>query len=102
MQDKLLFKGVFQLKDTHGLPLDMIFELVKEAGYSIDYCDLLCNAWLNDCLKFEGIVRELEMLGGSHVEEWKLCCAILIERHPEIAQAANPIDECCKRLLSLK
>ena len=97
-----LIGGIFTLKDTFGFPLDMSYELVKENGHLIDYCELLCDAWLNDCLKFDMVVRELEMLGGSHVEEWKLAGAVWLQQHAEAMKMQNPVDEFCRFVLSEK
>jgi hypothetical protein len=92
-----LLGGVFRLKDQHGFPLDMSFEIAKENGFLIDYAELLSDAWFNDCLKFDFITRELDMLGGSHVEEWKQWAALWLSQN-----RLNQIDAFCRHVLTVK
>lgn len=46
--------GVFQFYDSHGLPLDIVFSLLKDQGYSISYYDFVKDAaiagWKNETI----------------------------------------------------
>jgi hypothetical protein len=99
---RLLVGGIFKMKDQVGFPLDCSYDICKENNLAIDYCELLCDAWLTNCLGFDAVCRELELLGGSHVEEWKTAGAVFTSFHPECLDAENPVDEFCKYILDVK
>lgn len=98
----VLVGGVFKLKDQCGFPLDMAFEICRERGMFIDYCELLSDAWLSGCAQFDAVVRELDLLGGSHLEEWKEAGAKWLSRNPAALGTDNPIDEFCKWAMATK
>jgi hypothetical protein len=101
---KILVGGIFRMKDEQGVPLDFSHDICREKGWVIDYMELLCDAWLNDCLKFDSVVRELEMLGGSCVEIWKQAGSVWISEFLKSSGSLsqNPIDEFCREMLSIK
>lgn len=90
------------MKDELGFPLDMSYEIIKEKGLAIDYMELLCDAWLNDCLKFDSVCRELDMLGGSHVEHWKLGGCAFLNKYPKALKCSEPINVFCRYVLQRK
>lgn len=97
-----LIGGIFKMKDQEGFPLDASFDLCRDKGLAIDYMEFLCDAWLSDCLGFDSVIRELDMLGGSRVDEWKMRGCVYISLNPEAMKAENPVDEFCKYTLALK
>jgi len=101
-EGKRLVGGVFTLKNQAGFPLASSFEILKEQGRAIDYCELLCAAWLHDCLGFDSVTKELDMLEGSHVEDWKRCGASFLSRHPKAMRQVDPINVFCRYTLQKK
>lgn len=97
-----LIGGIFRMKDEIGFPLDMSFEICQEHNWRIDYLELLCDAWLKDCLGFDSVIKELDMLESSHVEEWKTVCTSTLNRFPKMLRTENPISTACKYWLSRK
>lgn len=80
----------------------MSYEICKEKGVLIDYCELLCDAWLNDCLKFDNICKELEMLGGSHLRDFQVAGALFLERYPLAKSKPDPVNIFCKYMITKK
>lgn len=101
-EGKPLLGGIFKAKDQCGIPLDFRFDTAREKGMAIDYMELLCDAWLSNCLGFDTIVRELDLLGGSRVDDWKAAGCIWLSSNPDAMQSENPINEFCYAILSLK
>ncbi len=90
------------MKDQCGFPLDASFDLAREKGLAIDYMELLCDAWLSDCLGFDAVVRELDMLGGSRVDDWKYCGKVFLSGKPDWNNYSNPINAFCEAILTEK
>ena len=99
---KPLVSGLFTIKDQCGFPLDAAFEECKQRGVTPDIFELLCAAWVGNPLGFDAIVRELDLLGGSHIEEWKRAGAMWLIEHPGARSAQNPVDEFCRAMLARK
>lgn len=57
--DIIIFKGVYKLHETHGLPLDAIFICFMESGYLPDWIDLYQNA-LSAGMKHSRIISKLQ------------------------------------------
>ena len=100
--NKPLVTGLFRLQDQHGLPVETSLDLCRERGVAPDYCEMLCSAWLNDCLKFDSFIEKLELAGGSHVKQWKEAGAAFFSRFPEALRDPNPIDVFCRAMLAKK
>ncbi len=101
-EGKPLLGGIFKIKDQCGFPLDASFDLAREKGLAIDYMELLCDAWLSNCLGFDAVVRELDMLGGSRIDDWKRAGIDYLNHFPEMNQFDDPINEFCKFTLTIK
>lgn len=102
---KPLIGGIFRLKDECGFPMDMSYEITKEKGWHIDYLELLCDAWTRSnfsCLGFDTMVRELELLGGSHVESWKKIMTVTVAKFPKMMNTLSPINTACRYWLAKK
>jgi hypothetical protein len=101
-EGKPLVGGIFRMKDEQGFPLDSSYDYCRESGLAIDYLELLCDAWLNSPEKYDAVVAELNFLGGSHEDAFKLAGAIWLAAHPEAMAKENPIDEFCRAVLEFK
>lgn len=101
-EGKLLIGGVFRMKDEYGFPLDCSRDVIKEKGWEIDYLELLCDAWLHDVDGFDSVCRELDMMDGSHVDQWKLYGAVFLQQHPKSIQRKDSIDVFCRYVMAKK
>lgn len=101
-EGKPLMGGVFRMKDEHGFPLDCSRDVLKEKGWEIDYLELLCDAWLHDVDGFDSVCRELDMLDGSHVQQWKLYGAVFLKQHPRAIQRTDSVDVFCRYVMAKK
>lgn len=99
---KFLLGGVFRMKDQMGFPLDMSYEICKEKGMEIDYCELFCDAWLHDCNGFDSVCRELEMLGKCPKEGWAMVGTGFLKKYPKALKQQFPINVFCKYILAKK
>jgi hypothetical protein len=64
---KLLLGGIFRMKDEVGFPMDMSYELAKDKGYHVDWCECLADAGRQKQSKFESTMREIGYLIGDEV-----------------------------------
>lgn len=95
--------GVFELQDTHGLPIEVSHDIAKERGLRVDWGEALCRCWLNDPLKYDSFVRQASLLAGVDLDaKFKETGAAVIALHPEFLKAENPVDETCRWLLNQK
>lgn len=101
-EGKPLIGGVFRMKDEHGFPFDLSRDILRENGESVDYLELLCDAWLHDCNGFKSVCKELDMLDENLVKLWKLTGTIFLNRHPKAYKQQNPIDVFCRYVMSKK
>src|SRR5688572_28584362 len=57
--DKIVVRGVYRFFETHGLPLEIIFDLLKERNMIPDWINLVEEAELAG-MKFSRILSKLE------------------------------------------
>lgn len=92
------------MRDECGMPLDFSLEECKSKGWCVDWLEALCDCWLNDCLKFDGFLREAQMLcpDVDLGDKFKTVGATAVAMFPEILKAKNPVDEACRIVLKQK
>ena len=59
IDNKLVISGIFRIKETYGLPLDVIFERIIEQDFVISWLDLIKEAQVVGVNK-EKFITELE------------------------------------------
>ena len=57
--NKLVISGVIRFKETYGLPLDVIFQVLKNNGFAISWFDLIKEA-MQTWIKAEHFMPELK------------------------------------------
>lgn len=78
---ELLVGGLFTLKDTHGMPLDMSCDLCRERGWHVDWFEYLLDAGRQEGWKWDAATAEMELLVGDQlgrelVDRYKQACAL--------------------------
>jgi hypothetical protein len=101
---KYLVAGLFRMQDQVGYPIDLCLIECKEKGFFPDILEALCDCWLNDCLKFDSFVRELNSPypGRKWQDEFSMTGATVIAMFPKINLVLNPVDAACKYIMRKK
>jgi hypothetical protein len=78
---ELLAGGLFTMKDTHGMPLDLSYELCKENKLCPDWLEYLLDAGRQDGWKWDSAADEMRLLVGDTIakeliEKYKVYCAL--------------------------
>lgn len=61
-------QGVFRMRDEHGFPVDMAFEIAKENKWDIDWVEAMADALRQCVLKYDALVAEMKMLEPSRAD----------------------------------
>lgn len=102
-----LVGGIARMWFEQGFPIDMSYEILKEKGDHVDWLEALADAWLNDPLKYDIVLRDIAMLEGSDAahrcnECFKQIGATILAQHPSLKSYDNPVDEACRIILEQK
>ena len=99
----LMLGGVFQMQDRQGFPLEMSLMECQERGFAVDWLEALCDAWLNDPLKFDSFEREASALAKTDLRKaFQQTGYWIISRYPKIKSSRNPVDIACRYILATK
>jgi hypothetical protein len=99
-----LLGGVFTLQDSVGFPISITIDMCKENNVNIDWFEALSDCWLNDCLKFDNFVHQIQQQTGIECleDKWKIANIAIINKYPRILSHDLPINVVCRYTLAKK
>lgn len=91
------------MHDEIGFPIDCCIDEAKERGFLIDWLECLCDCWLNSCLKYDSLIRQIKhQLDADLDGMFKNAGCIILNRFPKMKKTENPVDTFCRYILSKK
>ena len=99
--NKILVGGIFTMKDELGFPVDMSYEVCKENGLYIDWCEFLADAGRQKQWKFDDALGEIKNLLPEECEKifhsFKVYGATLMRE-----LGYNDFIQICEKILEIK
>lgn len=92
-----LMGGLFTLKDTHGMSLDMAIELCNDVPALPDWCEYLADAGSQDGWKLDAATQDMRMLVGDDKTN-----AIMAKFKETPIKPGDTLQSACQRALQAK